>query len=731
MSLLKMSFTGAVIILIILALRGLFINKLPKKAFLVLWAVAVIRLLIPFSIPFLLSIYTLAGKNTKVMEAVKTSGASGFLPFSNTSILIPDIQPQKPAQTIPILPLVWLIGALALAGYFTISYMRCRREFRTALPVENDFTKNWLKEHKLKRTIVLRQSQCITAPLTYGIVHPVILMPKAVDWSDTGKLQYVLAHEYVHIRRFDAGTKLILLGAVCVHWFNPLVWLMYLYANRDIELSCDEAVVRFFGENTKSAYAMTLITMEETKSGIAPLCNSFSKNAIKERIISIMKIKKTSLIAILAAFILITGITALFTTTAVSGASPLAPIPNTPFTDEEYEKLIALQFKGYEAMTIAQYQEKVWVMTDTREYRELLERFEQNEQLYEMKDINETAAFLCYIYNPLTAENWSKREFGGYISTNYEAADNASLEYWFELTILDRDTLTVGEYNRARLGMSKDLEAFLLNESKERLADETVINELIQKELPALIEKWGSKQLTIYCQYSYQPLTEYEQDYEQEAENANEEEPRTFRPGTAEDYESLFTLKTKDYQNMTVAAFNELYLQWCNENFDRMEIIKEDAFRNDYRIPLTEEEKYFAAFTATRLSGEENYRRIRSLEEGKPEEDPVQRERFSPRQIEENGLGAWCQLDYIFTYHIKDKEALTIGERDRCIGEFVNEVRKFWEETDIEELLVMTKTNLTDYIEELASKYSNNQITIKIDKNNTFYESMDERAPHL
>lgn len=123
MSLLKMSFTGAVIILIILALRGLFINKLPRKAFLVLWAVAVIRLLIPFSIPSLLSIYTLAGKNTKVMEAVKTSGASGFLPFFNTSILIPDIQPQKPAQTIPILPLVWLIGALALAGYFTILHM--------------------------------------------------------------------------------------------------------------------------------------------------------------------------------------------------------------------------------------------------------------------------------------------------------------------------------------------------------------------------------------------------------------------------------------------------------------------------------------------------------------------------------------------------------------------------------------------------------------------------------
>ncbi|RAZ18687.1 peptidase M56, partial [Klebsiella oxytoca] len=70
-------------------------------------------------------------------------------------------------------------------------------------------------------------------PLTYGIIHPVILLPKSTDWTDTERLNYVLEHELAHIRHFDAAAKLALTAAVCVHWFNPLVWLMLSLANRD------------------------------------------------------------------------------------------------------------------------------------------------------------------------------------------------------------------------------------------------------------------------------------------------------------------------------------------------------------------------------------------------------------------------------------------------------------------------------------------------------------------
>ena len=88
-------------------------------------------------------------------------------------------------------------------------------------PVENDFTIQWLTEYQLRRPVSIRQSGKITAPLTYGILHPVILMPAETDWTETMRMQYVLAHEYVHIRRFDAVTKLLLTAALCLHWCNP------------------------------------------------------------------------------------------------------------------------------------------------------------------------------------------------------------------------------------------------------------------------------------------------------------------------------------------------------------------------------------------------------------------------------------------------------------------------------------------------------------------------------
>lgn len=317
MSFLQMSVAGAVMILVITVIRALTINRLPKKTFLALWGITLVRLLVPFSLPSVFSVYSLVGKSAPIMEMVRNTPAVNVLPIAPARQQVTTQgQIQDAASTISVWVILWLIGVLACALFFAFTYWKCLREFRASLPVDNDFTKSWLIEHQLKRTISIRQSSLVSAPLTFGILHPVILMPKATDWNNKRALQYVLAHEYVHIRRFDTVTKLVLMVALCVHWFNPLVWVMYVLANRDLELSCDEAVIRLFGEDTKSAYARTLISMEETRRGLTPLCNSFSKNAIEERIIAIMKIKKTSLMALLIAVTLVMGVGAAFATSA-------------------------------------------------------------------------------------------------------------------------------------------------------------------------------------------------------------------------------------------------------------------------------------------------------------------------------------------------------------------------------------------------------------------------------
>ena len=96
-------------------------------------------------------------------------------------------------------------------------------------------------------------------------------------------------HEYVHIQRWDALWKLLFALALCIHWFNPLVWLMFVLANRDLELTCDERVIRHFGAGTKQNYAHSLIRMAEQRSKFAPLYSGFSKHVAAERIESIMK----------------------------------------------------------------------------------------------------------------------------------------------------------------------------------------------------------------------------------------------------------------------------------------------------------------------------------------------------------------------------------------------------------------------------------------------------------
>ncbi|MCL2404826.1 MAG: M56 family metallopeptidase [Defluviitaleaceae bacterium] len=322
MNVLQMSIAAAILILVIIVVRQLAIHKLPKKTFMILWGVVLLRLLIPFSfnisIPIQSNEEAITGNTmVSVVEmtgALNTDEVYRILPRTdifeavNTfNAMLPDI-PESIAPVFPVTT-IWVLGMLAVALFILVTHFRFSREYKASLPVDNFYINKWLNEQKGVRHIQARQSDKITAPLTYGILKPVILFPKTTDWQDIVRLRYIFIHEMTHIKRFDILRKWLLVIVLCVHWFNPLVWAMYILANRDIELSCDEAVVRAMGESTKSSYAMALIGLEERRSIFAPLCTSFSKNLLEERIISIMKIKKRSIVSIALAAVLVTVLT--------------------------------------------------------------------------------------------------------------------------------------------------------------------------------------------------------------------------------------------------------------------------------------------------------------------------------------------------------------------------------------------------------------------------------------
>lgn len=323
MKLLQMSLAGGVMILVITVIRALAIERLPKKTFLALWAAALARLLAPVSLPSALSIYSLLARRAPAAAEWTAVPALPDLPVAAEAGAAAAAQQtaSAPAAQPPVWTIVWAVGAAVCAVVFAVAYGRCCREFRASFPVENGVIRRWLQSHPLRRTVAIRQSGRISSPLTFGVLRPVILMPKKTVWTDETALRYVLEHEFVHIQRFDVLSKLLLIAAVCVHWFNPLVWVMYVLANRDLELSCDETVLRRFGGDVRAAYARVLIRMEAARGGFAPLCNHFGKNAIEERITAIMKTKRITIVSLGLAALLVAGTVTVFATSAQGGTS--------------------------------------------------------------------------------------------------------------------------------------------------------------------------------------------------------------------------------------------------------------------------------------------------------------------------------------------------------------------------------------------------------------------------
>ncbi len=401
-------------------------------------------------------------------------------------------------------------------------------------------------------------------------------------------------------------------------------------------------------------------------------------------------------------------------------------MPDAGFRSGDYEKLYALQFDGYESMTVSDYQQRVWELTDTAEYRDLLERFSKSETLYELKDTDETAAFLFYVLVPLTSEKWETRDYDGYATTDFPyPSDNAALEYDFTLTIIDADALTIREYNATRLNVVSGMKDVLNGKTEEELRNETSMLTDIQAAADSLVHKLQSDKIEISIEYAYFPPSSLNSGH-RSGHPGEGREQRRYSNGTEEDYRSLLALKTLGYQNMTLADFNMVLLEWANGDYDRMERIGEDTAWNDFQVNLTAEERSFVTLTVF-LSGMENGKYVQSNYTGREEDHPVYGEHLPLKTIVENGTAAWCSLYYQFSYSISDPQNVTVGGRDRCIGEMTDAVHKFWNDTDIEIMLQTDGGNVVTELQKIAMTCSTDDITISVGEEQIHFERMDER----
>lgn len=300
---------GSVLIVLVLLLRLALQSHLPRRVFPALWYVAALRLLLPLSIPSPLSVWNLV-RQASAQQGSRTSVADALLPFPAQRT--GDILAAQATGSAPVdlLRLIWLCGAALLAGYFLIGYVLMLRRLRGRVLVPDAAARDMLRRFGVARADI-RVTASRRAPLTCGILHPMIFLPDDLPQTDA-RFALVLAHELAHVRRRDCAGKLALVLCLCLYWWNPLVWVMVLTAGRDMELACDEAVLAVLGSGQKRAYALALLDMAQRQTQAHPLRAGFgfSRSATELRLRALLSPRRTPAwlcVCVLAAFLLASG----------------------------------------------------------------------------------------------------------------------------------------------------------------------------------------------------------------------------------------------------------------------------------------------------------------------------------------------------------------------------------------------------------------------------------------
>ena len=303
LKIINMSISASWLIFAVLILR-LVLKKAPKWVNVLLWGIVAIRLICPFSFESALSLIPSAETfPKKIISGPSFDVQSGITPVDNRiNDYLGDryfegvTVPANNGNTImTILTIVWTIGILLLVAYTVISYWRLHREIDTAVRYKDN----------------IFQSENVSSPFVLGLIKPRIYLPFKLDGQD---MEHVVAHEQAHIRRKDHWWKPLGFLLLTIHWFNPLMWLAYVLLCRDIELACDEKVIKGLSNEQRADYTQALVACSVNHRMIAACPLTFGEVGVKERVKSVMNYKKPAFWVIIIAVIVCVGVAVCFLT---------------------------------------------------------------------------------------------------------------------------------------------------------------------------------------------------------------------------------------------------------------------------------------------------------------------------------------------------------------------------------------------------------------------------------
>ena len=282
LKIINMSISASWLVLAVLLLRFV-LKKAPKWVNVLLWGIVAVRLAFPFSIESALSLIPSAETVPMDIEMAVQPTINSGVPVINSMVnpMLSSFAPPQDVLTsanplqiwIPIFSILWIAGIAALLLYTVVSYWRLRR--------------------KVSEAVILRdnifQSENVASPFVLGVFRPKIYLPYNMGGQD---LNHVVAHEQAHIRRRDHWWKPLGFLLLTIHWFNPLMWLAYVLLCRDIELACDEKVIKVLGNEQRADYTQALVACSVNRRVIAACPLAFGEVGVKERVKSVMNYKK-------------------------------------------------------------------------------------------------------------------------------------------------------------------------------------------------------------------------------------------------------------------------------------------------------------------------------------------------------------------------------------------------------------------------------------------------------
>ena len=327
----NMSISAGYIVLAVLLLR-LLLKRAPRWITVALWGIVAVRLICPFSLESVLSLIPSAETVSPDIMLDPTPNINSGIPFVNdlvNPIIFTTFAPDpatsaNPLQLwIPTFALFWIVGMVALAAYTAISYARIRRKVRTAVMLRDN----------------IYQSENVASPFVLGIIRPRIYLPFNMNDTD---MTHVIAHEQAHIRRRDHIWKPIGFLILTVHWFNPLVWLGYVLLCRDIELACDERVIKQLDRDGRADYSQALLACSVSRKMISACPLAFGEVGVRERVKSVFSYKKPAFWIIITAVVVCVAVAVCFLTDPPSNGNDGAMV-NTEYegvyiTIEDIEK---------------------------------------------------------------------------------------------------------------------------------------------------------------------------------------------------------------------------------------------------------------------------------------------------------------------------------------------------------------------------------------------------------